>query len=275
MEKSMFKRFTMGQNFRVMMRSNELPSAVHELIPAYQKIFKSDSRGTLINDSLIFDKTLGDNGSDEVAWEPVQEQRLSARNRKLLSQWIAENNGSKSTSSGELQSIHNQTPRRALMRSQIEIWGQTFIPDDSDISKRNCNSMVAYCPRQRPSPNWSAGEIHEILSIRLQETGKNKSPQVLTFLIVHEYIALSETDAKFDNYRRFPPLGGRLFYREVNARPILVPIDDVLGHFGYIKQSKFPGIERECLLSIPLFKVSLFNSLTQARPILIYNSEQW
>ncbi|KAF8870419.1 hypothetical protein BD779DRAFT_1478910 [Infundibulicybe gibba] len=98
---------------------------------------------------------------------------------------------------------------------------------------------------------WSAGRINTIFTHTRHHASGAKYLQ--TFLLIDEYTPLSPSDATRDHFREFSVLGGCLFYNKFAPEPVLLGIDEVICHFGHIKQ-KIEGVEEDCIRALPLDK---------------------
>lgn len=245
MEKTMLFQFTRSQNLRALLQPHNIPPAIHGLLQAYQKIFNSDVRGTLLHDTLSYDETYT-RMEEDVTWSQKEETRLSTQVYELLFNWMRRQDVRGSHSSQEHCSA------RAFIRSHIKWLGQTFSVQSGD--KLMSNSLVIF-PDEKGNEKWSAGGIRKIFSHTHQDVLGSK--KTLTFFLIEEYSGLREDHIQFDNYRKFPALGGRIFYNTFNAQLILLPTEEILGHFGYTAR-KFQGIEDDCIHVYPFTKVCLY-----------------
>lgn len=79
------------------------------------------------------------------------------------------------------------------------------------------------------------------------------------FIVVDTYVDLNAADAVHDPYRLFPVAGGRLFYNRFFPEHCLVTEDNIFCHFARAEQV-LPGSATECILALPLDKVSRFTA---------------
>lgn len=246
----MLRQFTRSQNLRAFLQPENLPASIHGLLPAYHKVFNSDLRGTLLHDTLTYDENY-DRKAEIMTWSQREEQRLKAEVYDLLMNWV--NRFDVNNKRRRSAALKEPCSARAFMRTQIKWLGQTFhthAPALFGVDKVVSNSLVIF-PDGQGDGTWSAGRIRKIFSHR----HPNTSEYVRTFFVIEEYAPLRPSDIPFDIYRRFPILGGRIFYNKFKGSLVLRSTDEILGHFGHTHR-EFEGIEEDCIHVYPFIKVS-------------------
>jgi hypothetical protein len=240
MEKTMFKRFTMGQALRALFQEQSLPPVLHSYISSYEKTFNADIQGTFINEDLAFDDTFTVQ-EEEPTWKESQLSTLEPEPYKLLKQWIDANDPD------------HQVSRTAYFRKKIGRLGQNFQTRPASLG----DSCVVFNHPGRPSHQWAMGSIDSIFSHTHHTAAGGKKTQ--TFVLIKEYASLAAEHSLFDHYSDFPEAGGRLFYNRFDKVPLLLPIEGIQCHAAYAEEVS-PEIEAEVIVAIPLNRVcnSLF-----------------
>jgi hypothetical protein len=229
-------QFTKGQRLRALYHIESTPSSIHELIRIYEKVFKSDIRGTHLDDVLSFNEDFKEM-EEKVTWRRDELVKLSDTSYDLLKKWMKIND----------TSMRDQIlVNTVFQRSKLTRLGQTF----QTLTGSGINSQIIF---STSSGDWSAGSITQIFShTRRRATGGEVTQ---TFFVVNPYAPLSPKDSKKDCYRTFPVAGGRLFYDMVcETGPILLSVDAVKSHFALCRFA-IAEIEKDCILALPLDKV--------------------
>jgi len=209
-----------------------VPKALHSIVDLFGKVFKSDIRGTYLNDALSYDERFK-KVEEEVTWGQEDMDSLPSATYGLLRKWI--------------HAYHPTIPvvRAVYQRSSIDRLGQRFSISSQSVT--DCH--VVYRPE---GEEWAAACIIEIFSHT--RTLENGTPRTQTFLLLNRYIPLSPSDAALDRYRDYPIAGGRLFYNAFEEDPIVLPLDMIECHFAsYVREDDDVGGTR--LLALPLDKV--------------------
>lgn len=233
MEKTMFKRFSMGQNLRSIFHSQQIPTQIHAIIGEYDKTFCSDIRGTFLNDDLASDgpREQEEQGSGRSA----DSLNLPMHIRALLQHRIAVESP-----------LSMWIPHTGVIRQKVTRLGQSYQIPAASVG----DSRIVF--RHEHNAEWSAGCIRTIFShTRYLATGAKLTQ---TFLLIDEYSQLADSDVLMDPFRNFPILGGRLFYNHFNREPVLLEVNDIVCHFAHTKLN-IPGIDQECIHALPLDKV--------------------
>ncbi|KAJ7138672.1 hypothetical protein C8R43DRAFT_955157 [Mycena crocata] len=240
MEITMLNRFCMSQNLRTLMRKSQLPTGpgIDPLLVDFENTFNSGEQGTLLNDSLALDDATR-TVTEVQDWDERHEKTLlKGKMRTLLIQWFIKN---QNRAEDSLQILH------IFYRSELLLTGQKFQPNKANTGN---SKVVFYADVDKGTKQWSAGCIREIFSVSL-------SPNVAkTFAFVDVYAQVEGADAKLDYYRQFPIGGGGLFYNQMSGA-VLLPAEDILGHFVYTVQT-LASITKEHFHALPLPRVIPF-----------------
>ncbi|KAI0650959.1 hypothetical protein C8Q79DRAFT_901952 [Trametes meyenii] len=127
--------------------------------------------------------------------------------------------------------------------------GVTFATQGSS----NRNSFILFRDSQtRHGKAILAGQISDIFYHCRVE---GDATEVEAFLIVKEYLPLSEAHQSLDPYRRFPDLQTKLYYNSFKQELCLIRANDIVAHFAsmtYIPEN----IGQECIVVRSLDRVS-------------------
>ena len=233
----MFNRLCMTQNLRSALNTQQLPNSIHPIIAHYEKAFQSDIRGTLLHDNLVFhNDTLG---LDTAAPKQTPVTSLSNEYHDLLQRWIHHREGG--------SNFREPSSRRVVFMTKFQRFGQVYqtatsSPRDSYIIYKNLSSTPLEC----------AGRIRDIFShTRSTKDGNSRTE---TFFVIDPYERLSPSHAKFDLYRKYPIVGGEIFYNSFYS-PVIISSSDLVCHFARTPQEQ-TGIKLECFHALPLDKAS-------------------
>ncbi|KAI0363914.1 hypothetical protein BV20DRAFT_957325 [Pilatotrama ljubarskyi] len=118
------------------------------------------------------------------------------------------------------------------------------------------NSFVCFKDPSSDDPTLvRAGQISQIFLHSRVASGMQRL--VEPFLVIQEYIPLTQAHSDLDPYRRFPLLNTRLHYSDFHSRPAVVRSEDILSHFAayfYVPE----GIDQSCVVVRSLDRVSPF-----------------
>jgi hypothetical protein len=237
MEKTMFKRFCMGQNLRRLFSQQQVPDQLHPIIGEYEKAFTADIRGTFINDNLAFDEHFVQQ-EERVLWDTSKLPVLPKATRKLLHEWITVHDPQCIT--------EGLVPSTGYIRTKIGRLGQTFQVHSASVG--DSNILFDY---STDGHSWSAGSINSMFSHTRYGPGGLCKTQ--TFIVVHPYAPLSDDHALVDPFRQ-PEVckaGGRLFYNRFGQSPSLIAVDDIHCHFAFTPID-LPTIDEEVINVLPL-----------------------
>ncbi|KAJ3493779.1 hypothetical protein NLJ89_g10940 [Agrocybe chaxingu] len=214
MEKTMLKRFCMGQNLRTLFKPEELPPHLHELITLWERSCGADIRGTLKTDSFTFDVRYREL-PEQRTWKDDDEMRLPPDWFSILRQWVQKH---------DQEADPTLLSPFAYVRTKVERLGELYHVE----SKSAANSYV-YFAAEDGTP--TAGSIQAIFS---HTRGRqNESSKTETFFILKRYKPLPPQLASFDHYRRYPLVAGRLYQESTYQQVTIINGAELLYHFGY------------------------------------------
>ncbi|KAI0069601.1 hypothetical protein K474DRAFT_1610234 [Panus rudis PR-1116 ss-1] len=221
LEKTILQRFCMGQNIRALAGSADLQSELAPLFAAFQNVWQSDNRGTLLSDLLAAEAADGAqftaSNSTPSALKPEHVALFAQQGKPLLA-------------------------HRVLYQSSVTRSGVTY----GILSSSEGNSHVVY--GKYPYGNWGCGTIQAIFKSQHQEDQK-------MFFVVEPFIPLSSKDEGGDPYRKYP-YAGRLFY-DVPGKHILLKSDHIVCHFACMHMGVAFGLDTESIHVLPLYRVSI------------------
>lgn len=242
-EKTFFRYFPMGANFRSLLADIQWPDGeeYQNLKSKFMKAFDHGSSGTLITDILSWGSSVEAHVPkvpkvmtlDEI-WYTHFLQRMNADVDVPYMRW----NSHGSTSNPLLSN-------RVQMANNITISGVKFSPSKGD-------AYILY--RLPNSSTISAGKIDAIF---LQtRAGSNSSETALTdpYLVVQEYDTLSLDHESHDPFRHIPHLEASLYYNSFKGTRVL-KASDVVSHFASMVYTPIE-IDRECIVVLSLDRVS-------------------
>jgi len=221
LELTMLNAICRGANIRSMLCDPEVAEILGELIEAYRANMNEDQRGTRIRDAITF--SVYNEGEGVVGRQPKTVNLDAATYGSLLYLLNAEFGDAtyvreltkKSTGQISLSS-------QATKCHKVTISGVSYQP--YELSSKNSNVLFQRTASSRPI----AGRIREVY----RHSRKMPSGQMAeeTFLVVDQYAELSPSDAAHDHYRRYPLVGGRLYYDGVHPDTCLVRPSAILCH---------------------------------------------
>lgn len=244
----MFNRFCMTQNIRALLSStsDDIPTTIKQLQPAFEKCFGPDYRGSLHSDNMAMEflsKAVDPEPNNNHRNNPLPKnsQRLPSNYRRLLQEWIDSN---------IVGETHTRAPAKATALENINWMGSIF--KVKDCSHRD--SQVVF---KIGSYGWGAGQIEAIFS-PLSPPDAKQLPRF--FVIVKVYEDLPIEFARMDIYRRFHLAGGMIFKDTFETTELLLPWSDIISHFAgtkdILKSITIPHIH-----VLPLNKVCEFCSI--------------
>ncbi|KAL6303846.1 hypothetical protein BKA93DRAFT_734280 [Sparassis latifolia] len=251
---TMLRRFCMRQNLRSLFNPESLPQSISSIIAPFISSFQSEHRGTLLQDMLAFEDPLGDPDldNDELEKETRDFSRLGDQEWNALQSWFAGHNF-----------IRPHINRYVVRNKKLEVQDDIYKP----VTTSRGDSYIVF--QRADDADWRAGRVVDIFthSYRQENIDVRRN-----FLLVEEYIALEIRHIQFDPYRKFPFVGGRLFYDKVRDQLIVLEVDEITCHFAHTRRTT-PSIDIDCVHVLPLNKVSsyLFPSvcvLKQSSPVV-------
>ncbi|GBE86757.1 hypothetical protein SCP_0906380 [Sparassis crispa] len=232
---TMLRRFCMRQNLRSLFNPESLPQSISSIIAPFISSFQSEHRGTLLQDMLAFEDPLGDPDldNDELEEETRDFSRLGDQEWNALQSWFAGHNF-----------IRPHINRYVVRNKKLEVQDDIYKPV---TTSRGDSYIVFQCA---DDADWRAGRVVDIFthSYRQENIDVRRN-----FLLVEEYIALEIRHIQFDPYRKFPFVGGRLFYDKVRDQLIVLEVDEITCHFAHTRRTT-PSIDIDCVHVLPLNK---------------------
>ncbi|KAJ3963911.1 hypothetical protein EV361DRAFT_120089 [Lentinula raphanica] len=215
LEQTMFVRFCQMQKLKAKFHDEGQSSLVHSLATLYQNTFEDmDSRGSRISDALAFEEDQSELADDIASWPSGFVQRLDREMYALLQHC-------KPADDGSFLSVvqpHQKVKQR----------GAIFAPQHRSFA----NAQVIL-----ETQGWTAGSIQQIFTaVWKAHDGKHHGK---TFASIKLYKPLNGNDLEHDHYHEFGFSGGRLFYDELESHAVLIPLDNIISHFGHTSQLPF------------------------------------
>lgn len=134
-------------------------------------------------------------------------------------------------------------PTKARRYDKLKHHGAIFSPASSSV--RDSHVVIG----EGFPGDWYAGKIKQIFTYPFDLPGSKEA-----YIVVQRFKELSAQDAMQDPYRRYPMVGGRLYYPELEEQLEVVTVQDVIAHFAYTPHD---GLEFgfPCFHALPLNKV--------------------
>ncbi|KAJ3502748.1 hypothetical protein NLJ89_g8745 [Agrocybe chaxingu] len=232
LEKTMLKRFCMGQNLRALFKPEELPAEIHGLIELWEKTFDIDIRGTLRNDTFTFDAQYREQPETKT-WKDSEEERLPTEWLSELRDWIRHHDPA---------ADHTSLSPWAHVKTKVTRLGEVYQVE----AKSPPDSHVYYRGKRDELTAGCIVGIFTHVRVRCDQEIKTE-----TFFVLKQYMPLPEQLTKFDHYRRYPVVAGRLFQEYTYPEIVLINSEDILYHFGY-GRVMLPEIGIPTMAAIPL-----------------------
>lgn len=223
MEQTMYERFCMAQQLRVLVSEKQLPETLHSFVDIFRRTFHSEDRlnGTLLNDTQAFVQKFG---TIPVVADSPQE-RLPPITRQLLQTWLSDHS---IPSSKNFTSAHMHT---TLIKHGVMY--KTYADSPS----------YSYLSYHHTTVDWAVGRIKSIFTFSSK-----------VFVLLEKYEDLSLTDLQYDYYRAFPTSGGHIIYDTVETTPVLISSDEIIAHC-VLTSSISERISRPHLWALPMDRV--------------------
>lgn len=247
----MLKSICQGANLRALLSDASVARHVGELVEAYRRFMNEDQRGTRIRDSLSHAKS---------AMDGVGQSRSKSSSNLPASTYanLITLLNADSTEEGQVRyvaQLHDQpqapalisVSRSAIKCKKVMISGVTYQPHGASSP----NSHILYRLGGLPV----AGRIEEVYV----HTRKGSSGQDIedTFLAVKKYLPLSEVDAEHDNHRKYPLVGGKLYYDAVASEVDIIRPSAIVCHCAKT-ELLHPFIPQPLLHILPLDRVGIY-----------------
>jgi hypothetical protein len=223
----MLRHFCKEQQLRALISKQSLPPALHPLVDLFKSCFQPKMRGTLFTDISAFTASAHPPSAS-------REYPLTLEVRSGLLSWFSDNQL-------QMHVPYNATPIKSILHR-----GASYKP--AKVSKGDSNVLIENVPG-----DWRAARIHSIFTVKAFE---GQIQENRTFIAVQKFARLSSADAVHDLYRRYPLVGGRIYYDELHPKIEVVMLDEITAHFAMTPQvcSK---IKRPHIHVLPLDRVSL------------------
>ena len=257
MEMTFMKAACRAANIPVLLGDPEVRSMVGDLSNAYSNFTDEDQRGTRIHDTLSLQPANLGRG------KAAKNARLQPLCHEVYVGLLARLNEEAAPGLANEKSACLYVPRpkkqpgqrfladEAIQCTEVQINGVRFQPVSA--SSGNCNAIYYFPSSQEPIP----GQIVEIFLHTRRLSDKETIEE--TFLVARPYIPLSHTEAKHDNYRRYPLVGGSLYYDKFQETTHILRPRDVKCHFAMTKVAKLDernAYETPRIHVLPLDRVS-------------------
>ncbi|KAJ2936177.1 hypothetical protein H1R20_g917, partial [Candolleomyces eurysporus] len=232
-EKTMFTKFCCTQNLKVLYNKEDLPEALHQLVDIYEDNYASDLRGTRLSD-VFSDQQLFGKVDEKAIWQSKDFSVLADEDFAMLREWMAKHHPENQVYS-----------RHVVRRTAIHRFGHRFTTLHTSVD----DSRVVF--RQGEKAGWEVGSILGIFSHAVVG-----GPAKQTWALIQPFEDLRPEDTVRDHWRSYPVIGGCLFRNRWASSAVLVDVSHIRCHFAWCVL-EVEGIEGECLLALPLNKVSL------------------
>ena len=246
MEITFMTRVARAMNLRPVLKHPALKEVIGDAIEAYSSVRNEDSRGTRIRDALSLQEFQGGVG---IPIKPSATSKLSEDTFQALllrlnqctqSRYIDEH--AQVSPPGSLLLGRTSMPCKA-----IKVGGVTFQPEG--YSLKNSNLLYAN-PHNHEITH--AGIVIQIFIHRRSSAGSQVEE---TFLVVRRLKELEEAAKCHDHFRRYPKVGGSLYYDEYEPVLDIVAPCEILCHFARTAYHS-PKIPNACVHVLPLDRVS-------------------
>ncbi|KAI0822496.1 hypothetical protein BC628DRAFT_1281695, partial [Trametes gibbosa] len=243
LELTFMKHSCRAANLRAILEEPAIRAQVAELSEAYEQLQGEDRRGTRLRESLSLGASMTSGPTTQKAIVLDQDcfrALITALNSKAGKELFIDIR--------ELRRIPGtrQLLNRAQEVSSIQIGGVRFRSKDAAPKDSNAMCIVGIAGA---SP--TATRIKKIFRYTYRDSdGKSVEG---TYLFVLPYAELSAEDAPLDPYRKYPFVGGQLYYNDHLTGVVITP-DRVVSHFARTPVT-MPGIAAQCIHALSLDKV--------------------
>ena len=265
-EMTFMKAACRAANIPVLLGDPDVRDMVGDLFDAYSNFTNEDQRGTRIHDTLSLQPANVGRGT---APKNAQTRPLCHEAYVGLLARLNEE-AAPGPANERLAHLYVPRPRKqpgqifladeAIQCTEVQINGVRFQPVSA--SSGNCNVVYYPSSSQEPIP----GRILEIFLHTRRLSDKETIEE--TFLVACPYVPLSHIEMKHDNYRRYPLVGGSLYYDKFQETTHILRPSDVKCHFAMTRMAKFDehdSSEVPRIHVLPLDRVSpyLYRALSQ------------
>ncbi|KAI9069061.1 hypothetical protein FKP32DRAFT_1560444 [Trametes sanguinea] len=247
--------FYLGGNVRSLMAETKWPDVApfRAMQAAYEDAVRDAVRGTRLADFFPSNHLTG-GGSEGLPAFTVDERQVAQLPRAVydsLFRAIATIDGP--VFAPILAGLEDRRPRlpdTAQQLPSIEHRGMTYT---TCRSSRNNSLVMLRCHRDDDQDMPTPARIMNIFLHGRCVGGKSV---VQPFVVVEEFVALTEDHATADPYRRYEDLQTRLYYNDTVPQTKVIPLDDILCHFASLVY-KPEDIDKECIVVRSLDRVSI------------------
>ncbi|KAI9059822.1 hypothetical protein FKP32DRAFT_1535489, partial [Trametes sanguinea] len=251
LEITYMKHSCRAANLRAILDDPTIRPDVEELVDAYEQFRTEDRRGTRLRESVSMGSHASGPRRAKVDGKPIH---LSDTCFAALVKHLNSKAGSETfidMRERRRVSGSRQLLNRAIRLPSLQIHGVSFRAEN-DSSK---DSNVIYW-KDETRKSTAAARIQEIFSYSYREPDGNIVEGI--YLFVLPYTELNHADVAHDYYRRYPLVGGCLYYDRKDPGVIITP-DIVVSHFARTPVV-VPAINEPCIHSLPLDKVRTTHS---------------
>ncbi len=249
------KYFYMGANLRWLVSTMEWPGdkVYKQWSSAFKDAFKEATRGTRYTDMAAFLNS----ADDSFEYNEKQQTELP---RTLYDQLYAficpagTRAAFQSAHIGKRRNVPLLPPDVQFVKSIVR-GGVTF----SNVRDGRRNAFVKF--RRSGAPATLAGCIEGIFYHRRVE---GASTILEPFVVVREYLPLSDHHQVHDPFTAFPDLDTRLYYDELTSTACLLRLSDVVCHFAAFTYTP-EEIGKPCMVARGLDRASNVTSLMMIR----------
>lgn len=231
-------------NLRAILDDPEIRPHVTELVEAYTHLQSEDRRGTRLRESVSLGTPSSASGEGATKSMTLEDAWFKA----LLEFMNLEAGGERFVDIRERRRIPGtrQLLNRGVHVPSVHEHGVSYRAE-ANSSK---DSNIMFWTDQSHS-SFSAGRILKIFSYSYREV----DGQIIdgTYLFVHPYAELSEADTAHDYYRKYPFVGGQLYYERRMPGIVITP-GRIISHVARTP-IVMPGIADPCVHILPLDKV--------------------
>lgn len=232
----MFRSYCRAQKLRAGLlddRKNGTASPLKDLRSTFRHVFDGNQRGTLMSDIL-------ESSNQDFSPGPNPRQKTVQLDSEIvdaIKQWF-----------------QRQNWRPKLVTSLATVWssmfayGVTFKPCSANL--RDSYVVVG----NAPPDSWKAAQIVSIFEQTYAEPSK-RSERNFVLCEIKYYQELTEPDLKFDFYRRYPHVGGKIYYKDLEPKSRIISATEIICHFARTEGIS-AKISRPHFHALPLDRVS-------------------
>jgi Domain of unknown function (DUF4218) len=224
LELTFLRSFCRGGNLKVLLSRDDLPDTLKEIKIELDKHFNGhEFRGTLSNDlSAIAAKFAMPTTWNEGAVEEALPDDIYDH---LLERINLDSGTMRFYSHKQVSTTGYALAPLVQYSDEIEAGGVQF----STARHFTRNSLILYRRPGELEHDLHPGQIQEIF--RHCRRGITNDPLIESFLVIRPFEELTEDEANFDPYRRFPLLGVSLYHDKMQPA-IVIKSTDIVSHFA-------------------------------------------